>query len=216
MIFGRCSNSSGVGGLVSGISKLSPSAIALIIGNLVPIIGVLFFEWQLFWLVLLYWLENLVIGVFNVFKMLTCRGSESFVQRIFMTIFFSFHYGMFCFGHGTFVVDLFGDDLDSIPAALALIVEHGLQFALLALIVSHGFSFIQNFLIRGESKNSSVSEVMFSPYKRIIVLHMFIIFGALTLQTFGETQIGLVVLAAVKIIADLLAHKIEHKKHSAT
>ena len=130
-----------------------------------------------------------------------------------MTIFFSVHYGMFCFGHGTFVVDLFGGELDSIPAALALIVENGLQLALIALVISHGFSFVQNFLIRGESKQSSISEVMFSPYKRIIVLHVFIIFGALTLQTFGETQIGLVVLAVVKIIADLLAHKIEHKKN---
>ncbi|MFK8028184.1 MAG: DUF6498-containing protein [Gammaproteobacteria bacterium] len=194
-------------------SKLSSSSIALIIGNLVPIVGVLFFEWQLFWLVLLFWLENLVIGVFNIFKMLTCAGSESFTQRIFMTIFFSVHYGMFCFGHGTFVVDLFGGELDSIPAALALIVENGLQLALIALVISHGFSFVQNFLIRGESKQSSISEVMFSPYKRIIVLHVFIIFGALTLQTFGETQIGLVVLAVVKIIADLLAHKIEHKRN---
>lgn len=193
-------------------SKLSTSSLVLIIGNLVPVIGVVFFEWQLFPLILLYWLENVVIGIFNAFKMLTCSGSESFLQRIFMTLFFSVHYGMFCFGHGTFVVDLFGGDLDSIPAALQIITQNGLQLALIALVVSHGFSFLQNFMVRGEFRQMPVSLVMFMPYKRIIVLHVFIIFGGLALQTFGVTQMGLVVLALVKIGADLMAHKIEHKK----
>ena len=192
--------------------KLSTSSLALIVGNLIPVIGVLFFNWQLFPLILLYWLENVVIGIFNAFKMLSCSSSESFVQRIFMTLFFSVHYGMFCFGHGTFVVDLFGGDLDSIPAALKIITQNGLQLALIALVVSHGFSFIQNFLMRGEYKEMSVSEVMFSPYKRIIVLHVFIIFGGMALQAFGVTQTGLIVLALVKIVADLMAHKIEHNK----
>ena len=193
-------------------TSLSTTSLALIVGNLVPIIGVLFFEWQLFPLILLYWLENVVIGVFNAFKMLTCSGSESIAQRIFMTMFFSVHYGMFCFGHGTFVVDLFGGDLDSIPAALQIIFQSGLQLALIALVLSHGFSFLQNYLMRGEFRAMSVSEVMFSPYKRIIVLHVFIIFGGMALQTFGVTQMGLIILAIVKIVADLMAHKVEHEK----
>ena len=197
---------------MANFPKLSYSSIALIVGNLAPIIGVLFFEWQLFPLILLYWIENVVIGVFNAFKMLTCSGSESVIQRIFMTLFFSVHYGMFCFGHGTFVVDLFGGDLDSMPAALQIITQNGMQLALIALVASHGFSFLQNFLIRGEFRQMSVSEVMFLPYKRIIVLHVFIIFGGMALQTFGVTQIGLIFLAVVKIGADLMAHKIEHKK----
>ncbi len=177
-----------------------------------PIIGVLFFEWQLFPLILLYWIENVVIGIFNAFKMLSCSGSESVLQRIFMIMFFSAHYGMFCFGHGTFVVDLFGGGLDSIPVALQIIFQNSLQLAVIALVVTHGFSFLKNYLVGGEFREMSVSEVMFSPYKRIIVLHVFIIFAGMILQTLGVTQIGLIVLAIVKIVADLMAHKIEHKK----
>ena len=119
---------------------------------------------------------------------------------------------MFCFGHGTFVVDLFGGDLESIPDALHIISQNGLKWALIALVISHAFSFLNNYLIGGELKRLSISEVMFSPYKRIIVLHVFIIFGGMTLQAFGVTQTGLVILAAVKIAADYMAHKIEHKK----
>ncbi len=119
---------------------------------------------------------------------------------------------MFCFGHGTFVVDMFGGDVDSIPAAMQVIMQGGLQLALIALVVSHGFSFVRNFLMRGEIKEASISEVMFSPYKRIVVLHVFIILGGVALQSFGVTQVGLITLAIVKIVADLIAHKMEHKK----
>ncbi|MDW3095615.1 MAG: DUF6498-containing protein [Gammaproteobacteria bacterium] len=191
--------------------KLSPSSLTLILGNLVPIVGVLFFDWQLFPLILLYWLENIVIGVFNAFKMLTCSGPENFLNRIFMTLFFSFHYGMFCFGHGTFIVDLFGGSSESIPDALQMIFHNGLQWALIALVASHAFSFLNNYLIKGELKQLSVSEVMFLPYKRIIVLHVFIVIGGVVLQTFGVTQAGLVILALVKIVADFMAHRIEHE-----
>ena len=194
------------------LPKLNASSLALIIGNLIPIIGVLFFGWELFPLILLYWLENVVIGVFTAIKMLTCSGSEHLSQRIFMTAFFSVHYGMFCFGHGTFVVNLFGGEIDSLESALQIISQNGLLIALIALVISHGFSFLKNFMLRGERRQLSVSTIMFSPYKRIIVLHVFIIFGAMALQTFGVTQAGLIVLALVKIVADLMAHKIEHKK----
>ena len=53
---------------------------------------------------------------------------------------------------------------------------------------------------------------MFSPYKRVVVLHVFIIFGGMVLQSIGVTQVGLIILAVIKIIADLIAHKMEHRR----
>ncbi len=129
-----------------------------------------------------------------------------------MSAFFTFHFGMFWYGHGTFVVGVFGDDSYEVSQVYQLIVEYGLQIALIALIISHGFSLIQNFFVGAESKELTVEKIMFSPYKRVVVLHVFIIFGGMTLQTFGVTQAGLICLAIVKIVADLMAHKMEHKK----
>jgi hypothetical protein len=37
---------------------------------MVPLWGVLFFNWDAFYLVFLYWSENLVIGFYNILKML--------------------------------------------------------------------------------------------------------------------------------------------------
>lgn len=129
-----------------------------------------------------------------------------------MSAFFTFHFGMFWFGHGTFVVSIFGEDSYEVSQAYQLVVEYGLQLALIALIISHGFSLIQNFFIGSESKEMKVEQIMFSPYKRVVVLHVFIIFGGMVLQSIGVTQLGLIVLAIIKILADLMAHKMEHKK----
>jgi len=44
----------------------------LIAANLVPLIGVLLWDWSIFEVVVLYWLENVIIGVINILKMVTC------------------------------------------------------------------------------------------------------------------------------------------------
>ncbi len=54
----------------------SPVAIALLVGaNLVPLVGVLFLGWDLATLVALYWLENGVVGIFAIGRILSAQGS---------------------------------------------------------------------------------------------------------------------------------------------
>lgn len=48
------------------------SVAALIAVNVLPLAGVMFLGWQAFDIVFLYWLENVVIGVINILKMITC------------------------------------------------------------------------------------------------------------------------------------------------
>ena len=93
---------------------------------------------------------------------------------------------MFWYGHGTFVVGVFGEDSYEVSQVYHLVMEYGLQIALIALIISHGFSLIQNFFVGREFKQVTVEEIMFSPYKRVVVLHVFIIFGGMVLQTIGS------------------------------
>jgi hypothetical protein len=52
--------------------RYSPSAWALILANVAPLLGVLLLDWDAFDLVALYWAENVVIGAINVLKILTC------------------------------------------------------------------------------------------------------------------------------------------------
>jgi hypothetical protein len=51
---------------------MNASVVVLILANLIPLAGVLFWDWSVFEVVVLYWLENVIIGGINILKMLTC------------------------------------------------------------------------------------------------------------------------------------------------
>jgi hypothetical protein len=102
------------------------SGIVLVLVNLIPLVGVVFFGWSGFNIIFLYWSENVIIGFYNVLKMLTAGaiGDPSaeakkpsdpgylsarllaMASAIFYAGFFTFHYGLFTYVHGIFVVAL--------------------------------------------------------------------------------------------------------------
>ena len=101
-----------------GIAELTrPSVATLLIANVLPLFGVLFLGWKIFPLLVLFWLENVVVGVFNVFKMLVASPTSpgQWVAKLGMIPFFCFHYGMFTLVHGIFVFVLFGGVLMDSP-----------------------------------------------------------------------------------------------------
>ena len=53
----------------------SRSAIALVVANAIPLIGVLFFGWSLLTILVLFWVENGIVGLWNVPRILMARGS---------------------------------------------------------------------------------------------------------------------------------------------
>lgn len=84
--------------------------------------GVLVLGWSVFVVIALFWFENVIIGVFNVAKMLTSgarMGGYGLIAALALATFFTMHYGMFTVGHGVFVVSLFGQtELGGSPSGL--------------------------------------------------------------------------------------------------
>ncbi len=139
--------------------QLTPSVVALLLANAVVLGGVVFFKWQIFLIMLLFWSENVIIGFYTVLKMLWARPRDpaARVTKHFLIPFFAFHYGMFTMGHGIFVRSIFGQGEPKgggLPAEVAemwrIVLESGLAFALLAVVLSHGFSFVWNYLLTGQ------------------------------------------------------------------
>src|SRR2546421_13103983 len=56
--------------------SVTPSLVTLLVANALPLVGVLFLGWTVFPLVLLYWLENVVVGGFNVAKLLLAQPRQ--------------------------------------------------------------------------------------------------------------------------------------------
>lgn len=53
---------------------------ALILANALSLLGVIFLKWDAFSIVVLYWVENIVIGVINVLKMIVCSPDEAAID----------------------------------------------------------------------------------------------------------------------------------------
>ncbi len=77
----------------------------LLAANTVPLIGVLFFDWDAGIILIAYWGENLVVGFYNQLKILCSpgHGPGEILGKLFMMAFFLVHYGGFCAVHGLFV-----------------------------------------------------------------------------------------------------------------
>lgn len=212
------------------------SAAALILANLVPVAGVFVAGWRVFDILILYWIENVIVGLVNVLRMATCtagiggRRFERALEKVsvprrialgrvdagakfFMIPFFMLHYGAFCFAHLAAVTALFGNGEASIAPLKSLsgylgegVTSSPLWLAIAAILASHLLSFAANFIAGGEYRRTSLSDLMHRPYARIMILHVTIIIGGGLVQYFGSPVYLLLVLVALKTLMDLKYH----------
>lgn len=183
-----------------------PSVMFLIAVNLLPLLGVILFGWNVGFLMLLYWIETVVIGLFNIPKILTSRSGKTggwgfaLAGNLFLTAFFIVHYGMFNFGHVVFLNSLF--ELPPIGADIVLTAG--------GLSLSHVFSLIVNWFGKGEYVQAIPNEQMFKPYGRIVIMHVAILIGGL-FAMFGGGVVPLALLIALKTGSDIMAHAVSHR-----
>lgn len=201
---------------------LTPSVAVLVAANLFPLYGVLFGGWKVFPIVLLFWLENVIVGVFFILRLLTARPQEpaGWIAKVFMVPFFTFHYGMFTMVHGVFVFALFGPKAARVnfpgpDLVLDAFRTYQLAPAFAALAVSHAFSFGWNYLGKGECRTVEVGSLMAAPYARVVVLHVAIIGSGFLLMALDAPVAGLILLLALKTALDIAAHNREHRKAAA-
>jgi len=210
--------------------------IALIAANLIPFWGVLFWGWDAFHVVLLYWSENIVVGFYNVLKMVFAKVSKpvEHLGKLFLIPFFTIHYGGFCAVHGFFVLMLFSkgnvDFMDNIswPCFFVFlqmllnvikqaysVMPTAMRYAMGALFLSHGVSFVYNYLIKGEYAKVELNKLMGSPYARIVIMHLAVLFGAFLTMALGSPVGILIILVGLKTYLDVIFHLRQHKKHQA-
>ena len=198
---------------------------ALLIANAIPLIGVLFLGWNVWTILTIYWLENGVVGIFNVLKMARVEdpagGPTSGAVKATMIPFFLMHYGMFWVVHGIFVLILpqfqafGGNGVEPGGAAPFLSDPIALFIVLGGLFISHGVSYRLNYIGRGEYKRTTVARQMAAPYGRLAVLHITIILGGMAIAFTGASVAAVVVLVMLKTALDLGLHLAEHRDDGA-
>jgi hypothetical protein len=194
----------------------SPSALALIAANLLPLWAIVVWGWPVFPLLVLFWMENVAIGLTSALRMLLADPGDIalWAAKLFMVPFFCMHYGLFTAIHGKLVFGIFGGreyarlDYGWLPvhAAARAVQEYDLWLPLAALVASHLFSLCWDYILRGGYRRAALTELMVRPYDRVFVLHLTIILGGWAVMLLGSPVWALVVLVILKIAFDLKVH----------
>lgn len=191
------------------VTLTSNSTLFLIVANLVPILGVFFFAWDLGSTMVLYWAETAIILLFSVLKGIV----KNKLIGVFAGVFSIAHAGCFMAIHFLFIWTIFvqqafgdGSQYDQSTATVFAYLL-ALWPALLALLVSHAYSLKVNFFDRRDWQEKNAQEPF---YSRIIMMQVTIIIGGGLALIFDEGILALCVLIVMKIAADVSAHLKHH------
>jgi hypothetical protein len=199
--------------MIGSIAPLALSTAALVIANLVPLAGVLLGWWSAYDILLLFWAENVVIGLFQIARMTMVLARRREWELLFLIPFFCIHYGGFAIGHLLVLATFLGSgpEPDLSGAIGLLLAPSGLLPAVLVLAASHGFSFIVNFWLGGEWRGVTPGALMGQPYVRVGLLHVVLIGGAILVKELGSQVAPLALLVVLKIVLDVVMHRREHR-----
>jgi hypothetical protein len=145
----------------------------------------------------------------------------SLAMSVIMVPFFFFHYGMFCFVHGVFL-RLFaggeggGDTMAPLPLIdWALGTAPEMAWFVAAIAGVSVLFYLVDFIGRGEFKTSNPQVEMFSPYGRIVTLHIAIILGAGVAFTLDEPLLGVLLLIFIRVVFGIVTTVMRRRKRDA-
>jgi hypothetical protein len=177
--------------------------LTLILVNLIPVAGVLFFGWQIGHVVILFWLESLMIGFFNLLRILLAQGRHEMkpANKYGTALFFLIHYFGFMIAQGFFMFALVLDSDDILTLSRLNIP---LVFA--GLLLFYSFNFISEFILSGEFQRKTPDSFFFRPYGRVAIQQVLVLGGGWLIETGRlprEMAITLT-LVGMKILVDLI------------
>jgi hypothetical protein len=185
----------------------------LIIANLLVLVISVIQDWNLGNMLLVYCIQSIVIGGSYFMRILSLdkfstknfkinnrsvEPTESTKRQT--AFFFLLHYGFF---HLVYLIFVLSGEFG----------EPGLDLGLLICAIGFAMNHAYSYRYHRDSDRKgtpNIGTMMFTPYARIIPMHLTIIFGA---ATFSD---GIILFGILKTIADVVMHKVEHHILSST
>lgn len=179
--------------------------------NFFPIIGAVFFGWNLADAFVFFWVDNLVVGIIHTFKLiLTEKGS--FAVKVSTAIGFNFIWGFFTLVHGVFTVvfTLLSYASTSTELENFTIEDYNFYIFPIAFISSfliHFIDFIKNYVLNKEYKLDIGQDIFMQPFLRGLILHLsLILFGFIFMPLLSIGGILIQVLQPFGIIVEIISH----------
>jgi hypothetical protein len=166
--------------------------------NAIPLAGVIWFGWNVFEVLLVYWFENVAIGAAHAARLGICTWTNGTKGGWGTTAFFAAHYGLFTLVHGIFVVAYFG-----ILSEGFLGLKGGLGLPVVSIFGWQALLLLLDTTASQRFKGRDPSSMMFEPYPRVFALHVTVILGGFLIDVVGAPIWALAVLVVVKTISDV-------------
>ena len=169
----------------------------IIFSNLFPLYGVIHYNWTIFSVVYIYWLELLIISTFQLLKIMFAEGDEeaTFFSKLTIALrFFAFRTGIFFF-YLIFIVVFLGflisgkenSDGSGIQLFDVIFLKGNFyKITLLSFLVYNIVEFVVLFLLNGAYKNAKPEDNFIILEPHILVVHLVVVFGSFLYQ--GATE----------------------------
>lgn len=205
------------GAFAAGNRDDKTAVLVLLLVNIAVLATAIVFDWSNRSLMLIYWSQSVVIGIGNFVRIMGLKqfSTEGFKingkaaeptdqTRRSTAWFFLFHYGFFHLGYLIFII------ADSNGATL---FDWTLLLCVLAFVLEYVPEHRQQ-RAYDQSQVPNIGALMFTPYLRILPMHITIIFA------FGQTDStwGLLLFGGLKTVADvgmLMISQAQRRKHLA-
>lgn len=135
----------------------SPSTLLVLVANLIPLVGVSYWGWDAFLLLMLFWMETAVIAFWTIMRIrhlppevlseIEVNGKKGGASGFWMAAFFTLHAGLFMLVHFVFLWALFSDTWSravSGPVSFVreIVIAPGLWIPLLLMFLGGAISFV--------------------------------------------------------------------------
>lgn len=215
------------------------SLIALIVSNLALLAIALYYKLPLFDVLLIYWSETVTISFFTFLKMVIVQfykpalrinnaeinSSEAKIAgavnvfsifiKLFLIVIFTFMMYVLSLLQLALIVGLFGTE--AMRQSIEFPVQEFSTFitGMSIIFFSHAVSFIFNFIRKKEYTFLKARRIIWIPFRRILILTIVIISGALILlQIKSDSIYALIPYFLIKLLFDIYIDSVERKKNA--
>lgn len=219
------------------VGGLDISQISLIISNIILLLGVIFYNWKVSTILLIYYLETCVIAFYFIIKKIKYnkykkinRFPREFIFTICLILLSYLIFILFIASiadareNNTLVLTKGHDSTQISGLNIFRLLNNSLYaliFSFIVLIINHGISFYTNFIKNKEYESIEIDDLkdrgnLFSKpvYKelsnRLIIVHLTILIGGMLILTLGSNVYLIIFLICLKTLFDLYSHNKIH------
>ena len=205
------------GDVITGMGRRLGGArlLLIVLLNLIPVGGVLWLGWDAGQILMLYWVENIIVGVMSLIRILTARqrdtpaagsagAGSAAAGSIGVGCFFIVHYGLFTLVHGVFTMMLASRIIDGEDGLWERVFANPtFHWAVLGATALQVVILIREWWSSGLWRRSSPGVEMFRPYGRIVVLHVTVLAAAWLLSETSAPMGAVLILCLMKAVVEL-------------